>query len=81
MSTSTEYEFHARVLKVEERYTKTYDAEKVGNAKVEAQMEGEDVSTGWWVVLEGWSVAIRFGKLKPNIEKGQTMIIDMRVMP
>lgn len=81
MKTSTAYEFHAVVRKVEERFAKVFDAEKVGSVQHGQQLESTEVSTGWWVVLDGWPVAIRFGKLKPHVEKGQTMIIDMRVKP
>lgn len=77
--TTTEVEFHAKVLKVEERFTKVYDAEKVGKVEHGQELESTQVSNGWWIVLEGWPVAMRLGSMKPHIEPGQTMIIEMRV--
>jgi hypothetical protein len=77
--TSTNYEFHAVVKKVEERFAKNYAGSNLGEAKAEAAVEVDEVSTGWWVSFEGWPVAMRFGNLKPHINAGQTMIIEMRV--
>lgn len=77
MSTSTHYEFRAIVRKVEERHVRHYDKKASGEAKVESQLEYTTTSSGWWVLLEGWPIAIRFGDLKPVVEPGDTMCIVM----
>lgn len=72
------FEFYETVLKVEERFRKIFNAEAVGNAKVESQMEGEQISTGWWVFLEQFGVAIRFGDTKPEgIDAGDQLSISI----
>lgn len=77
----TEVEFHAVVLKVEQRTTKIYDDPKFGEAQTEAEAAPRLEPNGWWVVLDGWPIAIRFGNLRPHVEPGDTMIIQMRVAP
>jgi len=77
----TNVEFHARVRKVEERYQKIYDNPKFGTAETEAQAAPREVSTGWWVVLDDWPIAMRFGSLRPHVEPGDVMVIEMRVLP
>jgi hypothetical protein len=79
-NTGTHYEFRAIVRKVEERFARSYDAKKLGEANVESQAEYTTTSTGWWVLLEGWPVAMRFGNLKPLVKEGDTMCIVMHVI-
>ncbi len=79
-NTSTHYEFRAVIRKVEERFARSYDVEKLGEAKAESQVEYKTISTGWWVLLEGWPVAMRFGNLKPLVKEGDTMCIVMHVI-
>ncbi len=81
---STEYEFRATVKKVDERFqTVVQRAEEYGEAKSEGKAADatEQVSMGWWVSLAEWPIAIRFGKLKPDIEPGDIMCIVMRKIP
>lgn len=76
---STAYETRAKIMRVEERYSRTYDPAKMGEAKVESQAEFAQVSTGWWVVLDGWPIAIRMGDAKPDdLAEGDTLSITMR---
>lgn len=78
-----QFEFHATVVKVEERFRKVYDREKVGNAKTDAQMTeaSEDVSTGWWVSLSQYGIAVNFGPTKPDIDSGDTLVLIARKLP
>lgn len=78
-----EYEFHAKVLKVEERFTTVYNAKALGEARSESQMAnaGEQKSLGWFVTLEQFGAAIHFGKLKPDIAAGDIMIAEFRKKP
>ncbi len=72
------FDFYEKVLKVEERFRKIYDAQAVGDAKVESQMEAEQVSTGWWVFLERFGVAIRTGDTKPEgIDAGDMLMVSI----
>jgi hypothetical protein len=76
---STAYEMRTKIRKVEERFTRAYDPVKVGEAKVESQAEFTEVSTGWWIVLDGWPIAIRMGDGKPGgLAVGDTMSITIR---
>jgi hypothetical protein len=76
--TRSDVEFHAKVLKVEERFDRVYK-KTFGEAKTEGEGGYDQVSNGWWVVLEGWPVAIRFGNLKPNCEAGDTIAMEWRI--
>ncbi|MCA1419459.1 hypothetical protein [Bradyrhizobium sp. BRP23] len=71
----SEFEFEEIATSVEERFTRTYDADKVGNAKVESQMEPELVSTGWWLVIKRLGLALWVGRDKPAIEAGDVLHI------
>lgn len=75
-----EFEFQAIVTDVRERFQKRYDPQKAGDAKTEGQMAdaGEDVSIGWFVALAQYGIAIYFGKEKPEIEKGDTLVLLAR---
>lgn len=78
----TYFEFHETVAKVEERFRAVYDPGKVGAAKSQSQMdEGtEQVSTGWWVVLARFGVAVRFGATRPDIAAGDTLVMVPRII-
>jgi len=78
-----EYEFHATVVRVEERFQKRYDPDKAGAAQTEAKMAeaSEEVSIGWYVVLDRFGIAFHFGRLKPEIEAGDTMVLVFRKIP
>ncbi|MEY9179693.1 hypothetical protein [Bradyrhizobium sp. USDA 313] len=71
----SEFEFEEVATSVEERFARTYDAAKVGNARVESQMEPELVSTGWWLVIRRLGLALWIGKDKPAIETGDVLRI------
>lgn len=78
MELRTDVEFHAKVLKVEEKFERVYD-KSFGDARTESQAGYTEVSTGWWVLLEGWPVSLRYGKLKPDCEPGDTIVMEWRV--
>ncbi|UGY13775.1 hypothetical protein HAP48_0035165 [Bradyrhizobium septentrionale] len=69
------FEFEEVVTSVEERFMRVYNAAKVGNAKVESQMEHERVSTGWWLVIQHLGLALWIGTDKPAIETGDVVRI------
>jgi len=72
------FEFEEVATSVEERFTRAYDPEKVGSAKVESQMEYELVSCGWWLVIKRLGLALWIGKDKPAIESGDLLRISIR---
>lgn len=76
-------EFHATVLKVEERFETRYDPEKIANAKSEAQMTdaGEQRSLGWFLTLEQFGASFRYGKFRPDIAVGDTLAVYFRKIP
>lgn len=76
-----EFEFHEIVAKVEERFRKVYDGEKVAKAVTEGQMAPDEISTGWWVVLSRFGIAIRFGDMKPDIAAGDTLVLVASKIP
>jgi hypothetical protein len=73
-----EFEFEEIATAVEERFRREYDPVKVGNAKVESQMEYRDVSTGWWLVIRRMGLALWIGNDKPSIETGDLLRISIR---
>lgn len=76
---STVYEWMSKIRRVEERFSRAYNAAKMADAKVESQAEYDEVSTGWWVVLDGWPIAIRIGGEKPtDLAEGDTISVTMR---
>jgi hypothetical protein len=80
---SLEREFRHRILKVEERFREVLTDEakaKLGAADDNGKYEPSQISTGWWVVLDGWPVAIRFGSGKPDIEPGDTLALVARTV-
>lgn len=81
MPTADKLHFYETAAKVEERFRPVYDREKVANAKVEGQLEPEQVSTGWWIVLSRFGVAMRFGSSKPDIQPGDTLVMTLSKMP
>lgn len=76
-----EFEFHEVVAKVEERFRKVYDSEKIAKAVTESQMAPDQVSTGWWVVLSRFGIAIRFGDKRPDIDVGDALVLNARKIP
>ena len=78
-----EREFSHVILRVEERFRDVLDDEaraKLGAADDNGKYEPSQISTGWWVVLDGWPVAMRFGSGKPDIEPGDTLVLVARVV-
>lgn len=83
-----EREFRHKVLKIEERFRALLTEEaaaKLGTMRPDAGGEGKYeptmISTGWWVVLDGWPVAMRFGSGKPDIQPGETLALIARRIP
>lgn len=84
-----EREFHHKVLKVEERFRAELTEEAIAKlgvmpgaeAGAEGKYEPTMVSTGWWVVLDGWPVAMCFGSGKPDIQSGETLVLIARRIP
>jgi hypothetical protein len=72
-----EIEFEEVATSVEERFRRAYDGDKIGNAKVESQMEFELVSIGWWLVIKRLGLALWVGKDKPAIETGDLLRITI----
>lgn len=87
--TGQEFEFHEVVAKVEERFRAEMDDEaraRLGAIEGsgggnEGKYEPKMVSTGWWVVISRFGVAMRFGKLKPDIVAGDTLVLIARRIP
>jgi hypothetical protein len=73
-----EFAFEEVATSVEERFRRAYDADKVGTAKVESQMEFTLVSLGWWLVIKRLGLALWIGKDKPAIESGDLLSITIR---
>jgi hypothetical protein len=73
-----EFEFEEVATSVEERFRRAYDADKVGTAKVESQMEYTLVSLGWWLVIKRLGLALWIGKDKPAIQSGDLLSITIR---
>lgn len=77
-------EFHAKVLRVEQRTKRVYKqgfAEAKIESKAKEHVEDEPLG-GWWLVLEDWPVALRFGsgELKPDIEPGDMLVLTASVL-
>lgn len=64
-----------RIKIVEERFA-TQWVSGTGDKAVTAE-----VSTGWWIVFEGWNVAIRAGKTKPDFDSGDEIVWMLRKRP
>lgn len=77
---ATLVEIEEVVSTVEERFRRAYDPIKSGEAKVESQMEYEQVSTGWWLVIRRLGIALRVGKEKPPINSGDRIVIDIKTV-
>lgn len=70
-----------RVIRVEERFERAIvDSSAYGDAKSEAKaMDAtQEVSTGWWIILEGWPIAIGVGREKPDLSAGDIMVLRKR---
>lgn len=80
----TNIEFHAKVLKVEERFknclTDEARAKAGGTNSREGQIETTQVSDGWWVSLDGWGAAMRFGDMKPHCDPGDIIVFETRII-
>jgi hypothetical protein len=83
--TEQEFEFHEVVAKVEERFRPELDEEarkRLGGTDTQPGLyEPCQVSTGWWVVLARFGVAVRFGSMKPDIIAGDTLVLIARKIP
>lgn len=81
-----EREFYHLVLRVEERFQDVLDDEAKGKLGADgedgekAKYEPTQISTGWWVVLDGVPAAIRLGSGKPDIEAGDTLVLVARTI-
>ena len=73
----SEFEFEEIATKVEERFRRAYDPEKVGIAMTEGQMEYTEVSVGWWLVIKRLGLALWIGKQKPAFETGDLLRIKI----
>lgn len=71
MKTTTAYKFSARIKRVEQRFEKRH----ISGVKEDAKFD--DVSTGWWVVFEGWSTLMFFGLDEPELKAGDTMLMTI----
>jgi hypothetical protein len=89
MPSSQEFEFHETVAKVEERFRPELTDEaraRLGampgsGGGEEGKYQPEMVSTGWWVVLARFGIAVRFGSMKPDIVAGDTLVLIARRIP
>lgn len=85
MDRIVDIEFHEVVAKVEERWRPELDDEArkrlIGTEDVPGKYEPKMVSTGWWIVLARFGVAICTGKFKPDIAPGDTLVAEFRKVP
>jgi len=72
------FEFEEVATKVEERFRRAYNAESMGNAKAEGQVEYDEVSVGWWLVIKRMGLAMWIGHDKPSIESGDLLSISIK---
>ena len=75
--TMTFFEFEEVATSVEERFDRVYDPVRVSTAKVENQMDYQQVSSGWWLVIKRLGLALWIGKDKPDIESGDLLRISI----
>lgn len=73
-----QFEFEEVATSVEERFRRAYNAESMGIAKVESQMEYDTISMGWWLVIKRLGLALWIGKDKPKIETGDLLEISIK---
>lgn len=64
-----------RIKLVEERFTTKW------MSGVDDKGVTVDVSTGWWIVFEGWNVAVNAGAAKPDFESGDEIVWILRKKP
>lgn len=62
---------------VVERFDRVYDPAKISSAMVESQMECQQVSKGWWLVIKRLGIALWIGNDKPGIETGDLLTITI----
>jgi hypothetical protein len=70
-----QYEFVAVATSVEERFRRVYNTDKLRDAKVESQMEYDQISTGWWLVIPEMGISLRIGDQRPTIDAGDVLSI------
>jgi hypothetical protein len=73
-----EFTFEEVATTVEQRWRRVYHAKSISEAKAESQVEFENVSTGWWLVLKRLGLAIWISHEKPAIESGDLLEIRLR---
>lgn len=64
-----------RIKVVEERFAK-YAVSGVGEKAVMAE-----ASTGWWIIFDVWNLAINVGKMKPDFEAGDEVVLLLKKRP
>ena len=69
-------EFEEVATSVEERFSRAYDASSVADAKVESQMQYQQVSLGRWLVLKRLGLAMWIGTDKPQARFAQAARLD-----
>lgn len=73
------FELAEIVVRVEERFRPELDQEAKeklrGTDTYQGKYEPKQVSTGWWVVLQRFGVALSFGATKPDIDPGDTLVL------
>ena len=83
---SLEFRLAETVVKVEERFRPMLDQEAKEKLRgsedgYQGKYEPKQVSTGWWVSLARFGVALNFGMQKPNIEVGDTLVLVAHRIP
>ena len=71
----TVIQFPATASKVEERFIRSYNKEKLATAKAENQIEYDMISTGWWVLVDVLGISISLGKDKPALNVGDKLMV------
>lgn len=82
----TTIEFHEVIAKLEERFRPELDDEAKarfgGTAEHPGKYEPTMVSTGWWMVLARFGVAVRVGSTKPDdLAAGDQVVLTWHKRP